>query len=638
MRSYRTTYTQPKGNVDAWKVIKSLFPYLLEFRWRVVAAMVLLVFAKLASVYLPLALKYIIDDLEQVSREDMITVIVAIPLGWLVIYGLLRFGSTFFGELRDAVFARVSERTQRRVSLQVFKHLHQLDLSFHLRRRTGGLARDIERGTTGISFLLRFLVFNIVPTLFELALITVILFTTLSWIYALTVVISVICYIGFSVVVTEWRTGFVREANERDNQSNTQAVDSLLNFETVKYFNNEQYETERYDQGLSQWEQARLKNRLSLVFLNSGQALIIAAGITIMMIMAAQDVSQQKLTLGDFAMVNAYMIQLFVPLNFLGFVYREIKQALASIENLFSLLKTPSQVTDVAQADTLKLTHADICFEHVSFAYAVDASPTDSDSTATTRPILHDVSFNIPAGHKVALVGPSGSGKSTIARLLFRFYDLQTGRILIDGQDISQYTQDSVRAAIGVVPQDTVLFNDTIEYNLRYGHPEASDEQLQQVIEQAQLGQFIQHLPQGLKTMVGERGLKLSGGEKQRVAIARALLKNPPIMIFDEATASLDTQAERHIQDALTQAMQQRTTLVIAHRLSTITDADEILVLEQGRVVQQGKHDELIEQPGLYQDLWQQQASLQAHEAISPDEVAVLSHPRQPSLVTEPTS
>ncbi len=584
--------SQYAGGPVNWRIIKSLIPYLSEFRGRVVLAMGFLLIAKVAGVAVPWALKLIVEHFEEGAD---VTAVVLVPVALLAAYGLLRFSSVFFSELRDAVFARVAERAMRRISLRVFEHLHRLDLGFHLSRRTGGLARDIERGTSGISFLLRFMVFNILPTVVEIGLIAVILLAAFSPMYALTVLGSVILYGAFSIWCTEWRNRFVRESNQMDNRSNTRAVDSLLNYETVKYFGNENFEAQEYDRHLEGWEAARMKNRLSLAALNTGQALIIAGSVTLMMFMAAGQVAGGEMTLGELVMINAYMIQLFVPLGFLGFIYREIREALTNIERLFGLLEAPVKVSDAPDAGVLEVHGGRVEFNQVSHAYD------------PARPILAGVSFNIPAGHTLAVVGPSGAGKSTLARLLFRFYDVGSGAILVDGQDIRGVTQDSLRRAIGVVPQDTVLFNDTIGYNIAYGSPGASEEDIWRVLRMAQLEDFVKRLPAGLATQVGERGLKLSGGEKQRISIARVLLKDPPILILDEATSSLDTHAERLILDSLNLVARKRTTLAIAHRLSTIVHAERILVLDQGQVVEQGSHAELLAAGGAYARLWADQ-------------------------------
>jgi len=582
----------PADHKPNWQVIAGLWPYLAEFRGRVILAISLLVFAKLATVATPVALKYIVDYLDQNRDGDLL---LWIPVMLVVAYGLLRFASTLFSELRDAVFARVAERAMRRVSLRVFRHLHNRELAFHLDRKTGGLARDIERGTNGISFLLRFTLFNIVPTLLEIVMVAGILFVAFNVGYVLAILVAVVVYIVFSIKTTEWRTKFVREANARDNQSNSRAVDSLLNYETVKYFNNEQFEAQLYDRDLDDWEQARLKNRLSLAALNSGQALIIGLAMIAIMAMAVQEAAAGEITLGDFTMINAYLLQLFIPLNALGFVYREIRQALVNVERLFGLLGDEPGIEDAPDATKLTVEKADVRFEHVHFAYRQD------------RAILQDVSFSIPAGHTVAVVGASGAGKSTLARLLFRFYDVDQGRITVDGQDIRTLTQDSLRSAIGVVPQDTVLFNDTLYRNLAYGRPEASEEEVYRAARMAHLEDFILSLPDGYETQVGERGLKLSGGEKQRVAIARVILKNPPVLILDEATSSLDSLSEQAILGALKEVSRQRTSLVIAHRLSTTRDADTILVMDGGRIVESGHHNQLLSFNGHYANLWAQQ-------------------------------
>ncbi|WP_323749993.1 ABC transporter ATP-binding protein/permease [Marinobacter sp.] len=591
MRAYADN-DYPADHKPDWKLVAGLWPYLAEFRGRVALALCLLVLAKLATVATPVALKYIVDYLDQTRAADML---LWIPVLLVLSYGGLRFGSTLFSELRDAVFARVAERAMRRVSLRVFEHLHQRELGFHLDRKTGGLARDIERGTNGISFLLRFTLFNIVPTLLEILMVAGILLVVFNVSYVLAIMVAVVVYVVYSIQITEWRTQFVREANARDNESNSRAVDSLLNYETVKYFNNERYEAQLYDQDLDNWEQARLKNRLSLAALNIGQALIIGVALIVIMTMAVREVASGEITLGDFTMVNAYLLQLFIPLNALGFVYREIRQALVNVERLFKLLGDKPAIQDAPDASELAVDNSEVRFEGLHFAYRAD------------RPILQDVNFAIPAGHTVAVVGASGAGKSTLARLLFRFYDVDKGRICIDGQDIRQVTQDSLRSAIGVVPQDTVLFNDTLYRNLAYGRPDATEEEVHQAARMAHLENFIHSLPEGYNTKVGERGLKLSGGEKQRVAIARVILKNPPILILDEATSSLDSLSEQAILSALKEVSQQRTTLVIAHRLSTIRDANTILVMEGGDIVESGSHINLLARGGHYAHLWQQQ-------------------------------
>ena len=591
MRAYADN-DYPADHKPDWKIISGLWPYLAEFRGRVVLSLVLLVLAKLATVATPIALKYIVDYLVQNRGADML---LWIPVILVVAYGTLRFGATLFNELRDAVFARVAERAMRRGSMRVFEHLHQRELAFHLDRKTGGLARDIERGTNGISFLLRFTLFNIVPTLLEILMVAGILFVVFNVGYVLAILVAVVVYVVFSIKITEWRTKFVREANARDNQSNSRAIDSLLNYETVKYFNNERYEAEVYDRDLDDWEQARLKNRLSLAALNSGQALIIGLAMIVIMAMAVREVASGEITLGDFTMINAYLLQLFIPLNALGFVYREIRQALVNVERLFKLLADKPAIEDAPDATELAVNRGEVQFDHIHFAYRPD------------RPILKDVNFSIPSGHKIAVVGASGAGKSTLARLLFRFYDVDQGAIRIDGQDIRQVTQDSLRSAIGVVPQDTVLFNDTLYQNLAYGRPEATEEEVYRAARMAHLEDFIHSLPEGYETKVGERGLKLSGGEKQRVAIARVILKNPPLLILDEATSSLDSLSEQAILTALKEVSQRRTTLVIAHRLSTVMDADSILVMEGGKIVESGHHQDLLARNGHYARLWFQQ-------------------------------
>ena len=581
--------------IEFWALIKTLWPYLLIHTTRVILAVLLMAGSIAVSLAMPWALKELVDALENPVAQMLV-----IPLGFVLLYGAMRFGTVFLAELRDAVFSRVTESAMRKVGLEVFDHLHSLELDFHLSRQTGGISRDIDRGTNGINFMMRFMVFNILPTIIQLGVVMVILLVAFNVWFSLVTLLCVLAYILFSVVTTEWRTRFVKEANQLDSKSNTRAIDSLLNYETVKYFNNEAFESQQYDQNLQDWEQARIKNRLSLAFLNAGQALIIAIGLTALMYLAAKGVVDETMSLGDLVMVNAYLLQMFVPLGALGFIYREIRRAMSDVENMFELLKRESKIKDIANAQALQVSTADIEFDQVDFAYDLE------------RPILKQLSLSVPAGSKVAIVGASGSGKSTIGRLLYRFYDLQSGCIRIDGQAINQVLQLSLRQAIGVVPQDTLLFNDTIWNNVAYGRPDASDEEIWRAIEMASLRAFVGSLPKGVETVVGERGLKVSGGEKQRIAIARVLLKNPPILLFDEATSALDSEAERSILGALRDISKDKTTLVIAHRLSTIIDADKIVVLEQGQIVEQGSHAELLAKQGRYAQLWQiqQQESL----------------------------
>lgn len=587
------------GNFDVeaspslnWHVLTRLWPFLRESRGRVVLALLCLVMAKGAVILIPFVLKYLVDTLEKGQLTQLPVLAIA---GLVLAYGAARFSNVFFGELRDTIFGRVTERAMRRIGLQVFRHVHALDLHFHLNRRTGGLARDIERGTTGISFLMRFFVFNIAPTLFEILVVVCILLINYGPAFAAITLGSVIVYGLFSLRATEWRTRFVREMNAADSATNTRAIDSLMNFETVKYFTNEDFEAQRYDEDLARWELARRKNRLSLFGLNGGQAFIIAIAQTSMIGLAAVQVRAGILTLGDFILINQFMIQLFLPLNFLGFVFREIKGSLANIEKMFELLAEKARVVDRADASALKVAEGRIEFEAVNFSYRND------------RSILEDVSFTIESGQKVAVVGASGAGKSTLVKLLFRFYDPTGGRILIDGQAIDKVTQHSLRQAIGIVPQDTVLFNDSIFENVRYGKPDASDAEVEEAIRLAHLDEFIAQLPDGGDTLVGERGLKLSGGEKQRAAIARTLLKRPPILVFDEATSSLDSKSEQAILAALREIAKDHTSLVIAHRLSTVIDADRILVLHHGKIVEQGSHQQLLNHDQHYADLWRAQ-------------------------------
>lgn len=580
------------GGTINWKLFTVIWPYLLEYRLRVALALGCLVLSKAASVSGPFLLKHIVDSL---TLEPGAGALLIVPVALVLAYGFARFSMILLGEIRDTVFGRVTERAMRRIGLQVFKHIHNLDLDYHLNRRTGALARDIERGTNGISFLMRFFIFNIAPTLIEISLVIGLLLFNYGPAFAFITLGSVVLYILFSMVTTDWRTRFVREANQADNQASTRAIDSLLNYETVKYFTNEQFEASRYDESLSHWETARRKNRLSLFSLNTGQALIITLAMTAMMWLAAIRVTEQTMTLGDFVLINAFMMQLFVPLNFLGFVYREIKGSMANIENMFALMDLKPRVQEQTDAPDLVLDKGQISFDSIAFHYRED------------RQILKDLSFSVEPGQKVAIVGASGAGKSSLVKLLFRFYDPQSGRICIDGQDISKINQHSLRRVIGVVPQDTVLFNDSIFENIRYGNPEASDAQVLEAIKLAHLQNFINQLPEGADTRVGERGLKLSGGEKQRVAIARTILKRPAILVFDEATSSLDSKSERSILAAINEISEGHTSLVIAHRLSTIIDADKILVMDQGAVIEQGSHQELLDHQGRYADLWSAQ-------------------------------
>ncbi len=582
---------EPDTRVN-WQIIRHLVPYLLESRYRVGLALAFLLLAKGAILLIPFLLKHLVDSLEGQSVQALAP---GLLLGLVLAYGAARFSNVFFGELRDTVFGRVTERAMRRIGLQVFRHVHALDLDFHLNRRTGALARDIERGTTGISFLMRFFVFNIAPTLLEISMVVGILLYNYSLSYALITLASVLAYGLFSLRATEWRTQFVREMNNADSASNTRALDSLLNFETVKYFGNEDFEARRYDRELEKWELARRRNRLSLFGLNGGQALIIALAQTGMIGLAAWQVRDGEITLGDFILINQFMIQLFLPLGFLGFVFREIKGSMANIEKMFELLALSPTVVDAPGASELTLQGPRIVFDRVNFGYSRE------------RPILHDVSFTVEPREKVAVVGTSGAGKSTLVKMLFRFYDPDKGRILIDGQDIRQVSQATLRQAIGIVPQDTVLFNDSIFENVRYGNPLASDPEVEEAIRLAHLDEFIRLLPAGRDTLVGERGLKLSGGEKQRVSIARTILKRPPILVFDEATSSLDSKTEQAILAALREIARDHTSLVIAHRLSTIIDADRIVVLHRGEIVESGTHEQLLDEGGHYAGLWQAQ-------------------------------
>ncbi len=581
-------YTEPPhGDRRDLENLRRVAPFLWEYRGRVLLALAALVLAKLANVGVPLVLKEIVDRLDLAAPGAL-----ALPLALLLGYGALRLAASAFNELRDAVFARVRYRAMRRLSLRLLEHLHRLGLRFHLERRTGAISRDLERGTQSVSSLLNYMVFNILPTAAEFVLVAFILLGRYEARFAVATFATVAVYVAFTLVVTEWRMHFRHTMNALDSEANTHAVDSLINYETVKCFGNERLELARYDGTLARWEDAAVRSQTSMSFLNFGQGTIIAVGVTFVMVFAAQGVVAGTMTLGDLVLVNTMMLQLFMPLNFLGIVYRQLKHALADMDRMFRLLDHEPEIRDAPDARPLEVRRGEIRFERVDFAYRPD------------RPILQGVDFRVPAGRKVAVVGPSGAGKSTLVRLLFRFYDVGRGRILIDGQDVREVTQESLRRAIGIVPQDTVLFNDTIYYNILYGRPDASREEVEEAARLAHIHDFILSLPQGYETVVGERGLKLSGGEKQRIAIARVLLKDPPIMVFDEATSSLDSQSEQAILAALREVAARRTTLVIAHRLSTIVDADEILVMDGGRIVERGDHRALLAQGGLYARLW----------------------------------
>jgi ATP-binding cassette subfamily B protein len=587
-----------------WATLRTLFPYLWVYKWRVLAALAALVGAKMANVGVPLVLKQLIDQLAIDPANPQ--ALLVLPVGALIAYGLLRLSTTVFTELREFLFARVTQRAVRTIALKVFRHLHALSLRFHLNRQTGGMTRDIERGTRGVNSLISYSLFNVLPTFVEITLVLGYLALNYDiWFSAITA-LALVSYVTFTVVVTEWRTHFRRTMNDLDSKANTKAIDSLLNYETVKYFGNEDYEARRYDQGLQNFENAAVRSQTSLSVLNTGQSLIIATAVTLILWRATEGVIAGTMTLGDLVLVNSFMIQLYIPLNFLGVIYREIKQSLADMERLFSLLDQNREVADSPDAKTLVTSGARVEFSHVDFSYE------------SKRQILFDVDFTIPAGTTTAVVGHSGSGKSTLSRLLFRFYDVNRGSIRIDGQDLRDVTQQSLRAAIGIVPQDTVLFNDTIEYNIAYGKPGASHEAIVAAARAASIHDFIDSLPDGYKTMVGERGLKLSGGEKQRVAIARTLLKDPAILIFDEATSALDSKAEQAIQAQLKEIAKSRTTLVIAHRLSTVADAQQILVLDHGRIVERGTHQSLLAARGLYAQMWERQLAKPDEELASP--------------------
>jgi ATP-binding cassette, subfamily B, heavy metal transporter len=588
-----------------WGTLQRLFPYLWQYKWRVILALSFMVGAKLANVGVPLLLKNLVDTMA-IQPGDA-RAIAVVPVALLLAYGALRLSTSLFTELRELVFAKATEGTARSISLQVFQHLHALSLRFHLERQTGGMTRDIERGTRAVHSLISYSLYSIVPTLIEITLVLTLLAVKFDVWFAWITLIALACYIIFTVTITEWRTHFRRKMNELDSTAHSRAIDSLLNYETVKYFNNEAFEARRYDENLEHYRRAAVKSQTTLSLLNTGQQLIIAIGLVAMLWRATLGVVDGRMTLGDLVMINAFMIQLYIPLGFLGVIYREIKQSLTDLDKMFTLLEKEREVADEPGAQALSLQGADatVRFENVSFAY----------DTKEGRPILHHLSFEIPAGKTVAVVGPSGAGKSTLARLLFRFYDVSNpaegGRITIAGQDIRQVTQASVRQAIGIVPQDTVLFNDTVAYNIAYGRPGASQAEVEEAAKSAHIHNFISATPKGYDTMVGERGLKLSGGEKQRVAIARTLLKNPPILIFDEATSALDSANERAIQAELQSVAINKTTLVIAHRLSTVVDAHAILVMEAGRIVEHGTHAELLALGGTYARMWALQQSVE---------------------------
>ncbi len=601
----------PSDKRNDWLTIRSLLPYLWAYRGRAGLAIGFLVLAKLANVGVPLALKEIVDLLDTPEHRQL-----ALPIVLLLTYGLLRLGSSAFNELRDVAFARVRHGIMRRISTRTLEHLHRLGLRFHLERQTGAISRDLERGTRSASSLLNYMLFNILPTLVEVLLIAGVLLANYNPWFAVITFVTVAIYVAYTFAITEWRMKYRHRMNTLDSKANHQAVDSLLNFETVKYFGNEQFEHRRYGETLAEWEDAAVKTQTSLSSLNIGQAFFIATGVTLIMALASQEVIAGNMTLGDLVLVNAFMLQMFIPLNFLGVVYSQLKHALSDMDSMFRLLNRPPETVDMPGAAALTLGQGGIRFEHVRFGYQPE------------RQILFDVDFEVPPGRKVAVVGHSGAGKSTLSRLLFRFYDVTGGRVLIDGQDVREVTQESLRAAIGIVPQDTVLFNDTIYYNIAYGRPDASRHEVERAARLAHIHEFIDGLPEGYETVVGERGLKLSGGEKQRVAIARTILKDPKILIFDEATSSLDSASEQAILEALREVAAQRTTLVIAHRLSTIIDADAILVMEQGRIIERGTHRELLERGGVYAHMW----ALQQEEREEPGGEEVAPSPKRAGI------
>jgi len=586
------------GDGNQWQTLKSLMPYLwpegrMDLKLRVVLAMIALVASKVVTVLTPYSFKYATDALT--ASGSAAAIAFSVPFFFVLAYGVGRISMVVLAQIRDAIFAKVGQRAVRELSIRTFRHLHALSLKFHLERRTGGLSRIISRGTAGVDTVLRFSLFNTFPTALEIALVAGALTWSFGWIYAAVILGTVVLYLWFTYAATEWRISIRRDMNEADTDANTKAIDSLLNFETVKYFGNEEHEAARFDVSMIQYEKAAVKTWVSLAVLNAGQTVIFATGLTIVMAMSAFAVSRGQATIGDFVMINALMVQLYMPLNFIGSSYREIKQGLIDVEGMFSLLSVNAEIRDKPGAPPLKASRGELAFENVSFAYDHE------------RPIIRGLSFTVPAGHTVAIVGPSGAGKSTISRLLYRFYELTDGRITIDGQDIAGVTQKSLRAAIGMVPQDTVLFNDTIRYNIRYGRPDASDAEVEAAAKMAQIHKFVLSLPKGYDSMVGERGLKLSGGEKQRVSIARTILKGPPILVLDEATSALDSFTEQEIQAALRKVSKGRTTLVIAHRLSTVVDADEIIVLDGGKIAERGTHDRLLRKKGIYAAMWNRQ-------------------------------
>jgi len=588
----------PENQAQDIKTLKSLAPFLWDYRGRVALALGSLLLSKVANVGIPLLLKQIVDALGKTGAQ------LVLPLTLLLAYGALRLANSLFNELRDAIFSRVRHGAMRQVSTRVLEQLHRLSLRYHLERKTGGISRDLERGARSVSSLLNYMAFSILPTLVEVVLIAGILLRDYNPWFAVITFGSVVVYIYFTLKITEWRMKYRVTMNATDSRANTQAIDSLINYETVKYFGNEQHELARYNASLEEWEDAAVKSQTSMSALNVGQAGIIAVGVTLTMILASQGVVAGTLSIGDLVLINAFLLQLFIPLNFLGIVYSQLKHSIADMRAMFDVLELQPEIQDRSDAIDLDVGNGDVRFDRVSFAYDPE------------RPILHDVSFSVPAGHKVAVVGPSGAGKSTLARLLFRFYDVDSGRILINGQDVRAVTQQSLRAAIGIVPQDTVLFNDTLRYNIGYARPDADQAAIEAAARAANIHDFIAKLPKRYDTVVGERGLKLSGGEKQRVAIARAILKNPRVLVFDEATSSLDSHSEQVILESLSRAARDHTTLVIAHRLSTIVDADSIVVMEAGRIVEQGSHAQLLEHDGLYARLWELQQQEESHQAV----------------------